>query len=385
MNVNRNAPTLSGQHNESYDAVKTTTLACTGSASVGGSLIATGLSGACISDSLVLSSSTTAGSAAGLSNVAARLAGLDYTHGGTMAGALTVTGQLTTSNLTVLGDKEIIYSYETHTSNVYINSLGQGPALVVRQDETTGYGAVNCAEFWTNNGGSYHIGLAIGMNGAVGCGTTSPAQPFHVAGDSALAGLVAVNQVSVTSGYKLDVSGAIRATGAIVSTSGNCGIGSTAPAYALDVSGVVRATGGFLGAGVGGSSQWTTSNANVYILGSNVGVGTTVPAYALDVSGNIRGNGVISSRTGTVARQFDCGSSFMSGTSSPVRVSFNFTFNNIPSVCVTMSPGWGNNLLCSVVAYNIDATGFSTNGAYYTGGTMYTYAAVHGFSWIAVG
>ena len=76
--------------------------------------------------------------------------------------------------------------------------------------------------------------------------------------------------------------------GLYISSSGSVGIGksSVGAGLALDVSGVVRASL-FVGPG---SSQWTTSNGNVYMpAGSNVGIGgTAAPAYALDVSGSAR-------------------------------------------------------------------------------------------------
>src|SRR6185312_1553377 len=93
-------------------------------------------------------------------------------------------------------------------------------------------------------------------------------------------------------------------------TSGNVGIGSTAPGKTLDVQGTVRATA-FVGDGSAltgiNSSQWATQNTtDVSLAGGNVGIGTTltttsaltvmngnvgigtwVPANLLDVKGNI--------------------------------------------------------------------------------------------------
>ena len=92
MNVNRNLPTLSGQQNAAFDSIRATALAVTGTTSMGGPLVASSIGGGCITDSLTLSSSTTAASAHGLSNVAARV---DLTTGGGIVGNLTVSGDVT--------------------------------------------------------------------------------------------------------------------------------------------------------------------------------------------------------------------------------------------------------------------------------------------------
>ena len=91
MNVNRNLPTLSGQQNAQFDSVRATALAVSGTTSMSGPLVASALSGGCITDSLTFSSSTVAGSAAGLSNVAARV---DLTKGGLIGSNLTVSGEI---------------------------------------------------------------------------------------------------------------------------------------------------------------------------------------------------------------------------------------------------------------------------------------------------
>lgn len=73
--------------------------------------------------------------------------------------------------------------------------------------------------------------------------------------------------------------------------SGNVGIGKSNPSYKLDVSGDINFTGNIyknnsLFSSGGGSSQWSSSGANIYVgYGSNVGINTSSPAYALDVFG----------------------------------------------------------------------------------------------------
>ena len=83
-------------------------------------------------------------------------------------------------------------------------------------------------------------------NGYVGIGTTNPS-------------------------YRLDVSGAIRASQIIATT--KVGIGTTAPNYMLDVNG--------------------TMHASKIIATTNVGIGTATPNYMLDVNGTIRANEII--------------------------------------------------------------------------------------------
>jgi membrane-bound inhibitor of C-type lysozyme len=78
--------------------------------------------------------------------------------------------------------------------------------------------------------------------------------------------------------------------------SSNIGIQTTTPSYALDVTGDINVTGSFRQNGivfVGGGSQWTTSEANIYyttdstLTSGAVGIGKTAPSYKLDVAGDI--------------------------------------------------------------------------------------------------
>ena len=139
MNVNRNLPTLSGQQTGAFDAMTTSALSVTGNASVAGSAVLSSLSGGCITDSLTTYSSTRAASAAAVAILNASLSSSMSAYlplaGGAVTGDLSVVGHMYASNLSVLGSYETVRAYETHSSNVVIESLGTGPALRVTQTE----------------------------------------------------------------------------------------------------------------------------------------------------------------------------------------------------------------------------------------------------------
>ena len=87
----------------------------------------------------------------------------------------------------------------------------------------------------------------------------------------------------------------IKIPGSYVGIGGVYNINETPNEYNLDVSGNINFSGLLLQNGSiyggGGSSQWTTSGANIYNNNSgNVGIGTNTPSssYVLDVSGNLR-------------------------------------------------------------------------------------------------
>ena len=296
-------------------------LTVAGSTACYGPISATGLY-TCITDSLTTSDSTLAASATAIKNVSMTANACLPLTGGTVSGALVVTGQLTASNVTVLGTYETVNAYTSHSSNLVIsNTLGFGPALSVIQSESL-YGAQPVAQFF---------------NGV------DPALCIDAAGN------VAVNKAT-SLGYELDCSGTVNATflrgngagitglppGSAWTTSGlnttiplgsNVGIGTTLPGVALDVSGTIRATT-YLGLPAAAASQWGNTLSNVYLgAGSNVGVGT-VPnsGYVFDVSGNARVSGA-TKHVGNVGIGKDA-SGYALDVSGSVNVSGNLVISN---------------------------------------------------------
>ncbi|HYW74742.1 MAG TPA: hypothetical protein VE961_27195 [Pyrinomonadaceae bacterium] len=89
--------------------------------------------------------------------------------------------------------------------------------------------------------------------------------------------------------------GTNSATNLTIKSGGNVGIGSTLPGYKLDVQGgQVNASGGLCINGdckttwsqVGGSSQWANNSSGINYSSGNVGVGTSAPLALMDLNGH---------------------------------------------------------------------------------------------------
>jgi len=107
-----------------------------------------------------------------------------------MTGTLSVAGQLTASNVSVLGTTEIINAYETHSSNVVINNYGTGPALAVMQTETT---AQPVAAFYAGS----NAALMVTSAGQVGIGKSTAAYALDVSGSVNVSGAITVSGTTV--------------------------------------------------------------------------------------------------------------------------------------------------------------------------------------------
>ena len=79
-------------------------------------------------------------------------------------------------------------------------------------------------------------------------------------------------------------------------TLNHVGINQSNPLYALDVNGTINLTGAlFQNGNAFMTSQWTTSNNNIYYSTGNVGIGSSNPAFTLDISGSSRISGPLNS------------------------------------------------------------------------------------------
>lgn len=134
------------------------------------------------------------------------------------------------------------------------------------------------------------------FGGNVGIGTTSPSTILAI--DSAATSGTQLSLANSTTGgrqFRFISTGSANSEGAgslliydanadarrlVIDSTGDVGIGNTAPAYKLDVTGTINATeirvnGTVLSPGTG--SNWTVSGADVYRGAGNVGIGTNSP------------------------------------------------------------------------------------------------------------
>ena len=137
-----------------------------------------------------------------------------------------------------------------------------------------------------------------------------------------------------------------------ITSSGNVGIGTTAPGQKLEVAGTARFDSGVMfGDGTtqttatltgpqvpqgppGAGSQWTTNGSNIYYNSGNVGIGTTTPGGRLEVAGNLK----VSGTAGTNGVIFPDGT-----TQTTALVTFASLFNTAVGISALIANTSGNN------------------------------------------
>ena len=168
-----------------------------------------------------------------------------------------------------------------------INASG---GFCIAGDCKTAWSQITGTSQWTTSGANVYYNT-----GNVGIGTSAPAARLEVSGGEVRfpagqggVGFTHFNFMGNGQNY-------IRGTTVIADNGGNVGIGTTSPTFKLDLQGgQINASGGFCIAGdcktawsqITGTSQWTTSGANVYYNAGNVGIGTTSPTSRFTVSAN---------------------------------------------------------------------------------------------------
>jgi hypothetical protein len=106
----------------------------------------------------------------------------------------------------------------------------------------------------------------------------------------------------LTPGYVIKFDGGIYTADSSIYNNGvNVGIGSTVPRAKLEVVGTVRATT-FIGdasgmTGLPSTSQWTTNGTSIGTTG-NVGVGSSAPSQKVDVIGTVKATAFVGDGTG---------------------------------------------------------------------------------------
>lgn len=141
--------------------------------------------------------------------------------------------------------------------------------------------------------------MRIDSTGNVGIGTTAPSQTLHVAGTALTTSWTGINFSSaskVTPTAPLEVSGTISATALVINGQSVTGGGGD------------RITSGTSNVTVNqsGNISFTTAGTEVMVIsGSNVGIGTSSPGYALEVSSSNNTFRIRNTTVGGTAAVFD--------------------------------------------------------------------------------
>ena len=205
---------------------------------------------------------------------------LDVNGDGRFTGALTVGGTLTATgnilpsadNTYALGDATHrwsdlflgpaslkMYNSYTDASNYELGQLSFNSNVMTLSSTALGTGTTRALQIKTGS----NTGMYMDTSGNVGIGTTAPGTTLSVAGSA-----------NIGSTYAL-----LGAPANGLAIEGNVGIGTTAPGQKLDVQGGnINTSGNLLASGV-----LTVSGTGNSSIAGNVGIGTTAPGTALHV------------------------------------------------------------------------------------------------------
>ncbi len=162
-------------------------------------------------------------------------------------------------------------------------------------------------------------GSGISISGSGGEGSSpiissTISSPWSVSGSNVYRSSGMVGILDSSPSYPLDVNGIIRSTSSIYGNYGSFTTGLSAGTESLflvtDSSGRVDVNGTFCinsscrTTWPSASSPWTTSGSNVYRSSGNVGIGTSAPSYNLDVSGTGRFTGTVSTGGASVSSSY---------------------------------------------------------------------------------
>ena len=139
-------------------------------------------------------------------------------------------GNLTCSNISVIGDFVTLNTITSNTEQVVVENAGTGPALKVTQ---TGNNSV--AEFYDKESG---LAMIVGNNGNIGIGTNNPMAKLHIAGS--LSNMVVDSRGYVGIGTMNPVTPFHMITNnnnVVINTNGNVGIGTNMPTHNFQVNG----------------------------------------------------------------------------------------------------------------------------------------------------